>query len=157
MNGSPYVVDTCALTWAFREAYPFEVAPAFWKNLQNGIESGRIISSVMVMKEIQRKDDDLHEWCKTVPSFFSDMTQEILNKAKDVVQTCPTMINPFSEKDGADPFLIAMAWASNGTVVTQEQSASGRKKLKIPDVCDRLKIKCVPVLQMMKELQWRLG
>lgn len=54
--------------------------------------------------------------------------------------------------DDADPWLIAHAKAYSGRVVTFETSAPTSKKPKIPDVCEKLDVKCLNVYEMAREL-----
>ena len=156
-KAAPFVLDTCALTWAMRDAYPIDIAPGFWEKLEQAVNAGIVISNEMVFREIKQQDDSLYAWCNQLPQLFCDIDQAILDKAAELVGNYPKMINPLGEKDGADPFLIAQAILCNGVVVTQEKIAGPTaNKIKIPDVCCLIGLKCVTTLLMMKDLGWKL-
>ncbi|MFO8051181.1 MAG: DUF4411 family protein, partial [Thermoplasmatota archaeon] len=51
----------------------------------------------------------------------------------------------------ADYYLIAHAHANGHTVVTHEKPADSVKKIKIPNVCIGLGIKCVTPYEMLRK------
>jgi hypothetical protein len=138
-----------------RDAFPPSVIPAFWELLAEGIESGHIISNEMVLMEIEKQDDDLTAWCKEHSKLFIPMNQGIVDRAETVVKRFPNMMNPYKEKDFADPFLIAQADLLKAVIVTQEgRNGPQHPKSKIGDVCDGLNVRTIKMIQMVKELRW---
>jgi len=64
----------------------------------------------------------------------------VILKAANIIQDFPKLIDPDSEHEQADPYLIAHALVSGCVVVTAEIKAQNpsdpkRKKDKIPNVC----------------------
>lgn len=53
--------------------------------------------------------------------------------------------------DGADCYLVAQALAYGYDVVTLGISSESKKKVKIPDVCKGLGIRCVTPFKMLTE------
>ncbi|WP_442914292.1 DUF4411 family protein [Kribbella sp. NBC_01245] len=58
-------------------------------------------------------------------------------------------------RNGADPFVVALAYARNGTVVTQE-TARSLDKPRMPDVCDALGIPCMSLPQFVNGQGWTI-
>ena len=50
----------------------------------------------------------------------------------------------------ADYYLVAQAKAKEYIIVTHEKPSDSKKKIKIPDVCIGLQIKCVTVYEMLR-------
>ena len=137
-----------------RGAFHPSIVTTFWPKIETAATAGTILSTEMVFREIQKQDDDLHEWCKSVDGMFKKMDQETIDKVAEIIRSHPKMIDPKKDKDAADPFLIAQASILRGTVVTQEDFSGGPHKLKIPDVCKAMGINCINMLTMIKEFGW---
>lgn len=60
----------------------------------------------------------------------------------------PAAVNTFFQL--ADYYLVAQAFLHNYTVVTHEIISTSRKKIKIPDACIGLKIKCMTPFEMLR-------
>ena len=54
----------------------------------------------------------------------------------------------------ADPWLIAHAMDTNATVVTKENidSAMNSKRVKIPNVCKNMGVRCIDDFEFIKEI-----
>jgi len=59
-----YILDTSCITQAFRTYYSFDIAPSFWKFLNNQFEKGIITTNDKVFEELKRGKDELYEWAK---------------------------------------------------------------------------------------------
>jgi hypothetical protein len=62
------------------------------------------------------------------------------------------LINPNTGRSGADPFVIALAQVNNCAVVTEEKARPTRPK--IPDVCAGLGLRCINMLDLMRQERW---
>jgi hypothetical protein len=60
----------------------------------------------------------------------------------------PAAVNTFLQV--ADYYLVAQALVNGDTVVTHEIASSSTKKIKIPDACIALGIKCVTPYEMLR-------
>lgn len=155
MSKKLFCLDTCALTWAMRDAYPKSIVPTFWDKMTKAHMDGLIISNEMILREIERQDDDLHQWCKSVPDLFLKVDQQLMNGMAGIVRSYPKVVDPKKDKDGADPFLIAQAQVTGAIIVTQEKPAGSQaKKMKIPDVASAMDLGYINMLQFVKEMGW---
>jgi hypothetical protein len=57
-------------------------------------------------------------------------------------------VNTFLQ--GADYYLVAQALAQGNTVVTHEIPSTSTKKIKIPDACISLRVKCMNPFEMLR-------
>jgi Domain of unknown function (DUF4411) len=58
------------------------------------------------------------------------------------------------QRSGCDPYVIAIAQANAGSVVTEESSKPG--KVKIPHVCEHYQVGCSKLLGYMRQSGWRI-
>ena len=146
---SIYVVDTCSFT-TLQRAYSIDVFPSVWRKVEELILDGKIVSVDEVYHEICRQDDDLSKWAKIQQGIFLPLSDEVQDQAKEIVNNYIKIVDFKNNKSGADPFVIAQAVLLSGTVVTEEKHSGGQEKMKIPDVCDALKLPYMNFMNMMK-------
>lgn len=63
------------------------------------------------------------------------LTREVQEATSRVLAVHPKLISLGSNKSSADPFVVALAIAQEGTVITQEMPSGKLHKPRIPDVC----------------------
>ena len=110
-------------------------------------------------------NDELSTWVKdNIPSSFFLSTAEasVLTKYSETIQWAtangfqPNAIADYSQSTKADAFLVAYASTDpeNIKIVTHEVSGNGSlKKIKIPDACIPQNVKCIRVMEMLREMQ----
>jgi hypothetical protein len=59
-------------------------------------------------------------------------------------------------RSGGDPFVIAVAITKELTVITAENKTGKIDVPRIPDVCQKLGIRCIGILDFFRELKWQL-
>ena len=59
-----FCVDTSAWLDGWNRDYPRDVFPTLWQNIEERVAANEIIASEEVYVELQKKDDDLHDWIK---------------------------------------------------------------------------------------------
>jgi hypothetical protein len=98
--------------------------------------------------ELRDGDDDLAEWAKARGTEFFLAPDPAVLPALGQVSTWskgqgyePAAITTFLEK--ADLYLVAHALAHGHVVVTQEVPSDSTKKIKIPNACIGVGVKCV--------------
>ncbi len=139
--------------------YAFDIAPGFWKFLEQKISEETIASSVTVYDEFEDygAEDDLLQWAKQQKGvgFFIDpdsFVQTVFRQIADYVKNTYPQHQASKFLDDADPWIIAHAKAYGGRVVTFEKSAPNSQDPKIPDVGNQFGVKCLNVYQMAREL-----
>lgn len=152
-----YSFDTSALIHAWRRAYPIENFEGFWENLDELILNGHACCAEEVLVELKKKDDELYAWCRGREERFVvpfDDAQQVRMAA--LLGQHPRLVDTKKGRSGCDPFVIALAEIYNPllTVVTQEAFGSLQSP-RIPDVCKARKIRCIGLLEVISERDWR--
>lgn len=152
-----YVFDSSSF-FDLNAFYP-TVFPAVWKKLDAAVASGVLVSTREVLAEIEAGDaDTVLNWTKKNKSIFATpAATETAFVAKILaVSHFQQMIGRKAQQRGtpvADPFVIACARVSKGTVVTEERLKP--KAAKIPNVCDHFKIPWTILEGFMKAQGWK--
>ena len=113
-----------------------------------------MISSDEVRLEIERKDDDLHKWCRARTKMFLPLTNEIQTTAIGLLAVLPKLIDSRPGKSMADPFVVATAHATGTAVVTQERPTGSLLRPKIPEACSHLKVRWMNLLDVIRAEGW---
>jgi hypothetical protein len=124
-----------------------------WERLSALIDEGRLRASVEVRNDIKKKDDDLAEWCEARPDLIVDIDDDrIQQKVAALLGKYPRLVDTRKGRSGADPFVIALAQMHNPTltVVTEERGGTA-KKPHIPYVCQEEDIRCISLLELIRE------
>jgi len=158
-----FILDSNILILCHRQRYPFEMAPAFWRQLT---EKGgqRVILLDKVKDEILRNDDELSDWLKGNEDFFqikkvgeSEVIQcysDIISFVKESNQYRETAKNEFASV--ADSWICAYGMAYGNVIVTNEKYEPDiKKKIKIPNICHEFSINYIGLLEFMRELDIR--
>ncbi len=150
-----YLLDANVFIQAKNLHYGLDFCPAFWDWLIKKNVDGRVISIEKVGDEISAGGDDLALWAsQRGANFFVKPDTAILAKLGDVSNWVaaqsyePAAVNTFLQL--ADYYIIAHALAHGNTVVTHEVMANTVKKIKIPNVCIGLGIKCINPYEMLR-------
>ena len=143
-----YLLDSNVFITAKDRYYGFYFCPAFWDWMQERYDAGAVLSVEKVGQELMAGDDELSEWAaQRGATFFRPQTQMGTFALDSVVQWVSergyagSAIAAFVQK--ADCYLVAEALAGGHTVVTLENRAQSRQKVKIPDVCAGVGVECV--------------
>ncbi len=141
-----YWVDSDGFMTPKDGPYRFAMVPQFWTFIEQKATEGVIASSILVYKEIcdAYDDDPLRTWAQARPGpplFLppDKAVQRCLNEVVDYVNK--TYKAPYTAGflSKADPWIIAHAKATGGTVVGFEsRHGQGAKEPKIPNVCQAL-------------------
>ncbi len=155
-----YLLDSNVFMQAKNLYYGLDFCPAFWEWLVVCNRAGSVSSIEKVGDEINAGGDELAEWAaERGHGFFLKPTPEILPALGSVSDWAtgqryePAAINIFLQV--ADYYLIAHALAHKHTVVTHEIASASTKKIKIPNVCIGLGIKCMTSFDMLRHEQAR--
>lgn len=151
-----YLLDSDVFIQAKNLHYGFDFCPAFWDWLIEQNENGNVFSIEKVGDQLAAVEDELSEWAKERGEAFFLPPDEALLAAFPVVSAWVTSqkkyrqsaINTFLQD--ADYYLIAHAKAHAMTLVTHEVPADAEKRVKIPNVCVGVKVKCMSPFEMLR-------
>jgi hypothetical protein len=150
-----YCVDTSALIDWLEETYPPEHFPAMIQRVDALIADGRFLISEEVYKESQQSDQETKRWC--VPRrdrIVVPTDTQAAAEAARILAAFPGLVNPRTNKGGADPFVIAVARLRGATVVTGERGGKPARP-RIPFVCDQMGIPHTNFVGMVRIEGWR--
>jgi hypothetical protein len=150
-----YLLDANVFMQAKNLHYGFDFCPAFWDWLIQGNAAGRVFSIERVGDEINAGGDELSAWAAQRGSgFFLKPDPAILPALALVSQWAtgqayePAAVNTFLQV--ADYYLVAHALAHRHTVVTHEIASPSTKKVKIPNACIGVSVKCMTPFEMLR-------
>jgi len=148
-EGALYMIDTCSFT-ELRRVYPRKNFPPVWELIEDLVVQGRFLSVDDVFLELDAQDDEVAAWARAHRDVFLPLTEEIQQKAREILRSHQTLVDLKKRKSSADPFLIAAVLLRGATVVTQEKRSGGPPAVKIPDVCATYEARCIPLLMMLQ-------
>lgn len=157
-----YCIDSSALI-TMQNHYSRRLMPDLWKYLEELFNDGTLISHKVVFDEIVPKQgakDSLAKWITPFKGSFQKITQDQLDLLSDILANFPRLVDEDSEKDQADPFLIAMlvskmnnlglfGKASNYVIVSAENE---RSSIKIPAACRHYDIRHMNINQFFDSI-----
>jgi len=150
-----YLLDTNVFIQAKNLHYGLDFCPAFWDWLIANNGAGNVFSIEKVGDEIEAVADELSNWAKPLGEGFFLKPDAALLPALGATSTWatgqnyePAAVNTFLQV--ADYYLVAHALAHGYTVVTHEIAAASTKKIKIPNACIGLNLKCMTPYEMLR-------
>ena len=150
-----YLLDANVFIAAKNLHYGFDFCPAFWDWLVAGNESGRVFSVEKVGDEVLGVGDDLSYWAeKRGIGFFLRPDASVFPSMSAVTSWAsaqeyePEAVSTFLQV--ADYYLVAQAHAGRHTVITHEVPSASTRKIKIPNACIGLGIKCMTPYEMLR-------
>ena len=151
-----YLLDANVFIQAKNLHYGFDFVPAFWDWLLRANHEGKVASIEKVADELRAGGDELSEWAEQRADTFFLPTGPAVLPALDRVSLWASSQNydraaiaTFLQL--ADYWLVAHALAHNYVVVTHETPAQTIRKIKIPNACIGLNIRCVNPYQMLRQ------
>lgn len=159
-----YFINTNSMI-LLRRTYSPEFFEPLWIELHSAI-SKKVISSTRInFEELRVEEDDIfNEWKDSHREMFLDIIPEVQEYVVAILSRFPDLIDPDSDKEQADPYLIGYAMHYNSIVVTEEARLSTqalsdpkrKKKVRIPNVCDHFNIRCMNVVEFVNSGAWRV-
>jgi uncharacterized protein DUF4411 len=150
-----YLLDADVFIRAKNLHYGFDFCPAFWEWLVVQNAAQRLFSIEKVGDEVQAVEDELSTWAATRSVGFFLRPDPVVFPALATVSAWaggqryePAAVSTFLQV--ADYYLVAYALAGNHTVVTHEIPSASTRKIKIPDACIGLGIKCMTPFEMLR-------
>lgn len=152
-----YSIDTSSILEGWRRHYPPDVFPGLWDQLDALIADGHLRSTEEVLHELERKDDELFEWAKARPAFFVDIDDVIQRSVQKLLAKYKKLLDTRKNRSGADPFVIALAGVNSCSVVSNELRTGSLNRPNIPDVCADMGIRCITLLELIREQEWQFS
>jgi hypothetical protein len=154
-----YCIDTSGLLSGYNRYYPPEIFFALWVDIDSLIDSGDLISSEVVLQELERGDDDAYRWARRRPKMFLPLDREI-QMAVNKILAHPEhskLVKKDATTTDADPFVIATAMVRGCAVISDEKlmMSPSPNRTKIPNVCRDLNIRHFSFLEFIREQRWR--
>lgn len=150
-----YLLDANVFIQAKNLHYGLDFCPAFWDWLVEANASGKVFSIQKVGDEIAAGADSLSEWAAARgASFFVAPDAPVLPALAKISSWAttqsyePAAVSTFLQV--ADVYLVAQALAHEHIVVTHEVPQATVKKIKIPNVCIGLGVKCMTPYEMLR-------
>jgi hypothetical protein len=150
-----YLLDANVFIQAKNLHYGLDFCPAFWDWLIHRNAAGSVFSIEKVGDEVLALADELSAWAAPLGAGFflppDAATLPSLGAVSFWAQSQryePAAISTFLQV--ADYYLVAQAHAGGHTVVTHEVASASIRKIKIPDACHSLGIKCMTPYEMLR-------
>jgi hypothetical protein len=149
-----YSLDTSSLIEPWHRLYPPDVTPRLWDELlPDLIAAGELRAIQEVRIELEQQDDALLAWATSQTGLFVEIDADVQIAVKEVMRQHAKLVDINSARSGADPFVIAFALVNGGIVVCEEKPRSPINP-KIPDVCSSLGVRCMKMLDLIREEAW---
>ncbi|HYK88581.1 MAG TPA: DUF4411 family protein [Acidobacteriota bacterium] len=150
-----YLLDANVFMQAKNLHYGLDFCPAFWDWLILTNAAKRVFSLEKVGDEIDAGADELAAWAaQRGAGFFLKPDPTMLPALGSVSKWAtgqgyePAAVSTFLLV--ADYYLVAHALAHGHTLVTHEVASTSTKKIKIPNACIGLGIKCMTPFEMLR-------
>lgn len=150
-----YLIDSDVFIQAKNFHYGFDFCPAFWEWVDHQHDADIVYSVERVKDELTAGGDELSTWAgDRGPEFFLPPDQETLPSLRTVASWAngagyeQSAVSIFLQ--AADYYLVSQAHAHGHVVVTHEVPSPSTRKLKIPDACIGVGVKCVTPFQMLR-------
>jgi len=150
-----YLLDTNVFIQAKNLNWTFDICPGFWDWILKSHSSGLIYSVEKVADEIGAGEDELSDWARNMPDgFFKKPTKETLDSMGIVTHwAMEANYTEFARSDffnQADYYLVAEAHNLSNTVVTGETSSQSKTKIKVPNACIGVNVKCMTLFDLLR-------
>ena len=150
-----YLLDANVFIQAKNLHYGLDFCPAFWDWLIAGNAAKRLFSIEKVGDEVGAGADELAVWAEQRgPDFFLKPDPRMLPALASVSTWAtaqgyePAAVSTFLQV--ADYYLVAHALAHGHTLVTHEIASSTTRRIKIPNACIGLGLKCMTPFEMLR-------
>jgi len=152
-----YCLDSNFFIKPWHDYYPPDFCGQYWEVLCEIFALGQAFIPQAVLDEILKVDDDLTLWLVEESGIAVESINENVTKCLSQIyefdESHHRLVDSIKQRSLADPWVIAHAMAAGATVVTKEApSDSITKRIKIPDVCNNMGIRCVNDFDFIREV-----
>lgn len=150
-----YSTDTSSLLNGRRDLLPPDVFSSLWANVEAMIDAGVVRAVDVVKDELERRDDEVSGWARSLGRLFVPLDEDVQRATSRVLAVHPRLTGQGKGRNAADPFVIGLAVARSGVVVTEERPTGNLGRPKIPDVCDAMGVRWLNLVGFVQEQGWR--
>lgn len=152
-----YSFDSGAIINGRRQIFKPKTFGALWTEIEKMIATGQVRAVDEVRREVLKKDDEAAAWAKSQTGLFVPLTTDVQRATRRVLAAHPKLLGiGGGPRNGADAFVIGLAIAQGGAVVTQEVPRN-LDKPKIPDVCDAMGVRWFTLPDFVDEQGWTVS
>lgn len=150
-----YVIDSSSLD-ELENKYPMDIPvfePIYFK-LNKMFENGDLFSVREAYEELR----DSQEYWGDYEECFRELTEKESENVAEILGTEEFSVFvrwglKESDTHWADPHLIACAMEDSDLIIISEESSRNHPQRKIPYVCDKKGIRCIKVLEFLREIE----
>ncbi|MFA6049183.1 MAG: DUF4411 family protein [Candidatus Micrarchaeia archaeon] len=158
-----YIIDSSSLIGLNR--FHADVFISLWSCLEKSVTTNQLIAPKKVFEDLQHMDDEIAKWATINSKMFKDENDKtFITALSDVINRHQNWIDLDSEKNGSDPYVVALALLKRKEsketlepkeviVITEESQDLAR--LKIPSVCNGYNLRCLNLHQFFQEEGWK--
>ncbi|MDE0610805.1 MAG: DUF4411 family protein [Anaerolineaceae bacterium] len=150
-----YSIDTSSLI-DWHRYYPGDIFEQLSEMFTEACDSSILVAHEYVLEELSRRDDELLQWAKDRDNFILPLDEDVQNGAKRIIEEYGLNQASHSSRIVADPFVVSLAKCHGLTVVTEEKRGA-RESPKIPFICQSENVKCLNILDFMREMGWKFN
>lgn len=154
-----YCLDANVLIQGWQKYYSPKLCPSYWEILNKLGKANRIFIPRMVADEIEKTDDDLKEWLKSCSIPIVEIDGPVTNYLTQIYaanELHKFLVDSTKQRSIADPWVIAHAMNEKACVVTKEEKVtSSVTKIKIPNVCENMSVRCIHDFEFVEEIGMR--
>lgn len=157
-----YCLDTNVLIQAWQKYYSEKLCPGYWNVLNELGKRGKIFIPEEVYNEIKKVDDGLLAWLKKSSIVVQKKDSIVTDNLSKIFSSDPKhklLVDATKNRSLADPWVIAHSMKEKATLVTKEEKDKSplSKKIKIPDVCENMQVRCINDFQFIDEVGIRFS
>ena len=155
-----YCLDSSAIINLFRHSglpyppYPKDVFKGLWNKIENLISLGQIISHIIVLKEIEKRDDEIKKWCHKHKKMFKDIDDCQVEKINEIkLKYSKSHWDAETNRKGqewADPWVIALATCKGAKIVSDEIKD---KPDRIPYIANHFGITTLNLIEFLRDIK----
>lgn len=122
-----------------------ERSEAIWDRIVELSMQGQLWTVKYVLVEAKRIDQDLYGRLQRIPkaAIVPDTAVDVMPLAGLITHLYPKMSRPWSKRDVADPWVVALAKARSLIVVSDEPAGRSPRRQRIPYVCEQEGVRCI--------------
>ena len=154
MSDLLYSFDTSVFINGRRDLLPPEIFLTLWANIEQMIAAGTIRAVDVVRDELGRRDDATRAWAAAQEGLFVTLDEDVQAATSKTLAAHPKLMGRGGGRHAADPFVIGLARAHSGIVVTEKTPTSNLERPQIPDACSALGVRCVNLIGFIRDQGW---